>query len=177
MPSNDAGEATGLSPTQIKLNCGEEGWFTEILVLFYKSWQKINRSFRASRTPTKSCSKVSRLLRLSSFSVLTCNLADLQTSVSARQKLESQQQENKGVQKEFSLLPPESSIYKLVGPVLLKQERSEAVMAVEGRLEFIEKEMYALLHPTPQMMQGANRMAVQKANRKANPRHTVRERE
>ncbi|KAL2057769.1 hypothetical protein ABVK25_002153 [Lepraria finkii] len=66
---------------------------------------------------------------------------DLQTSVSARQKLESQQQENKGVQKEFSLLPPESNIYKLVGPVLLKQERSEAVMAVEGRLEFIEKEI------------------------------------
>ena len=109
--------------------------------------------------------------------MLTRNFADLQTSVSARQKLESQQQENKGVQKEFSLLPPESNIYKLVGPVLLKQERSEAVLAVEGRLEFIEKEMYALLHPTPQMMQGANRMAIQKANREANPRDAVRERE
>lgn len=66
---------------------------------------------------------------------------DLQAVVSARQKLESQQQENLGVQKEFSSLPEESGIYKLVGPVLLKQERGEAVMAVEGRLEFIGSEM------------------------------------
>lgn len=34
-------------------------------------------------------------------------------------------------------------IYKLVGPVLLAQDKSEAVMAVQARLEFIEKEMYA----------------------------------
>ncbi|KAL6720981.1 Prefoldin subunit 6 [Lecanora helva] len=66
---------------------------------------------------------------------------DLQSIISARQKLESQQQENKGVQKEFSLLPPTSNIYKLIGPVLVKQDRQEAVMAVEGRLEFIEREM------------------------------------
>ncbi|MCJ1457021.1 hypothetical protein MMC28_007387 [Mycoblastus sanguinarius] len=66
---------------------------------------------------------------------------DLQATVTGRQKIESQQQENKGVQKEFSTLPLDSNIYKLVGPVLLKQERSEAVMAVEGRLEFIEKEI------------------------------------
>ncbi|CAD6577259.1 MAG: hypothetical protein ASARMPREDX12_008287 [Alectoria sarmentosa] len=70
--------------------------------------------------------------------------SDLQATVSARQRLESQQQENKGVQKEFSTLPPASTIYKLVGPVLLKQERAEAVMAVEGRLEFIEREIKRL---------------------------------
>lgn len=35
-------------------------------------------------------------------------------------------------------------VYKLVGPVLLKQDKSEAVMAVDGRLEFIENEMYIL---------------------------------
>jgi chaperonin cofactor prefoldin len=29
----------------------------------------------------------------------------------------------------------------LVGPVLLKQDKTEAVMAVDGRLEFIDKEM------------------------------------
>ncbi|KAF6219158.1 hypothetical protein HO133_004983 [Letharia lupina] len=69
---------------------------------------------------------------------------DLQTTVSARQRLESQQQENKGVQKEFSTLPSTSAIYKLVGPVLLKQERSEAVMAVEGRLDFIDREIKRL---------------------------------
>uniref|UniRef100_A0A093USY0 Putative prefoldin subunit 6 n=1 Tax=Talaromyces marneffei PM1 TaxID=1077442 RepID=A0A093USY0_TALMA len=43
--------------------------------------------------------------------------------------------------REFASLDDDSNIYKLVGPVLLKQEKSEAVMAVDGRLEFIEKEI------------------------------------
>lgn len=38
-----------------------------------------------------------------------------------------------------------AKIYKLVGPVLLAQDKSEAVMAVQARLEFIEKEMYVVL--------------------------------
>lgn len=33
-------------------------------------------------------------------------------------------------------------IYKLVGPVLLAQDKSEAILAVQARLDFIEKEMY-----------------------------------
>ena len=45
------------------------------------------------------------------------------------------------IAQEFSTLPAASKIYKLVGPVLLAQERSEATMAVDGRLEFIDKEM------------------------------------
>lgn len=36
----------------------------------------------------------------------------------------------------------DANIYKLIGPVLLKQEKSEAVMAVDGRLEFIGNELY-----------------------------------
>lgn len=39
------------------------------------------------------------------------------------------------------MLDDEANIYKQIGPVLLKQDKSEAVMAVNGRLEFIEKEM------------------------------------
>ncbi|KFZ03670.1 hypothetical protein V502_10760 [Pseudogymnoascus sp. VKM F-4520 (FW-2644)] len=70
---------------------------------------------------------------------------ELQTIVSARQKLESQQQENKGVKREFDSLAEEANIYKLVGPVLLKQEKTEAVMAVDGRLEFIDNEIYPSL--------------------------------
>ncbi|KAJ5239589.1 prefoldin subunit 6 [Penicillium chermesinum] len=66
---------------------------------------------------------------------------ELEGLVDARQKLESQQQESQGVQNEFAQLDDESNIYKLVGPVLLKQEKSDAVMAVNGRLEFIEKEI------------------------------------
>jgi chaperonin cofactor prefoldin len=30
----------------------------------------------------------------------------------------------------------------MVGPVLLKQDKTEAVMAVDARLDFIENEMY-----------------------------------
>ncbi|KAI9707316.1 MAG: hypothetical protein M1836_000276 [Candelina mexicana] len=66
---------------------------------------------------------------------------ELRSIIEARQKLESQQQENKGVQKEFAKLGEDANIYRLVGPVLLKQERKEAVMAVDGRLEFIEREI------------------------------------
>ncbi|KAL1986414.1 hypothetical protein VTN96DRAFT_6493 [Rasamsonia emersonii] len=66
---------------------------------------------------------------------------ELENNVEARQKLESQLQENKGVQKEFANLEEDANIYKLVGPVLLKQDKTEAVMAVDGRLEFIEKEI------------------------------------
>ncbi|KAI4164987.1 MAG: hypothetical protein LQ342_001263 [Letrouitia transgressa] len=66
---------------------------------------------------------------------------DLQSQVSSRQRLSSQQSENQSVAKEFSQLASDSAIYKLVGPVLLKQDRAEAVQAVEGRLEFIGGEV------------------------------------
>ncbi|TVY16095.1 Prefoldin subunit 6 [Lachnellula arida] len=69
------------------------------------------------------------------------NKPQLQNYVNSRQKLESQQQENKAVQKEFSGLKDEANIYKMVGPVLLKQDKTEAVLAVDGRLEYIEKEI------------------------------------
>ena len=36
----------------------------------------------------------------------------------------------------------DANIYKLVGPVLLKQDRPEATMNVNKRLEYIEAEMY-----------------------------------
>ncbi|KAK2743269.1 hypothetical protein FQN57_004958 [Myotisia sp. PD_48] len=66
---------------------------------------------------------------------------EIQEAITAREKLEAQQQENKSVQKEFKGLDDDAYIYKLIGPVLLKQERSDAVMAVDGRLDYIEKEI------------------------------------
>ncbi|KAJ6020656.1 Prefoldin subunit 6 [Penicillium herquei] len=79
------------------------------------------------------------------YQALTDEFQQLQTEleglVDARQKLESQQQENQGVKSEFTQLDDDSNIYKMVGPVLLKQEKTEAVMAVNSRLEFIEKEI------------------------------------
>lgn len=89
---------------------------------------------------TRSYKKVFRAA--CSISPTTLRFAtDLQTTVSARQRLDAQQQENFSVQKEFKKLNDETNIYKIVGPVLLKQERAEATSAVDGRLEYIGGEM------------------------------------
>ncbi|KAK4217491.1 Prefoldin [Rhypophila decipiens] len=69
---------------------------------------------------------------------------DLQDAVGSRQRLEAQQQENLGVQKEFQKLKDDETIYKLIGPVLLKQDRAEAESTVNGRLEFIGTEISRL---------------------------------
>ncbi|KND89370.1 Prefoldin subunit 6 [Tolypocladium ophioglossoides CBS 100239] len=66
---------------------------------------------------------------------------DLQSTVESRQKLEGQRQENLGVQKEFDTLGDTETIYKLVGPVLLKQDKVEAESTVKGRLDFITGEI------------------------------------
>lgn len=42
---------------------------------------------------------------------------------------------------EFALLEEDANIYKLIGPVLVKQDRSEATSNVDKRLEFIRAEM------------------------------------
>lgn len=42
---------------------------------------------------------------------------------------------------EFASMDEDETIYKLVGPVLLKQEKQEAVSTINGRLDFIDKEM------------------------------------
>ncbi|KAH8727271.1 Prefoldin [Phaeosphaeriaceae sp. PMI808] len=66
---------------------------------------------------------------------------ELSTTVEARQRLESQQQENTTVKKEFDILDDDANIYKQIGPVLLKQDKTEALMSVNGRLDFIDKEI------------------------------------
>jgi chaperonin cofactor prefoldin len=43
---------------------------------------------------------------------------------------------------EFNSLADDANIYKLVGPVLLKQDTTEAKSTVDGRLEYIGGEMY-----------------------------------
>ncbi|KAG5925924.1 hypothetical protein E4U42_003804 [Claviceps africana] len=69
---------------------------------------------------------------------------ELQDAVSSRQKLQSQQQENAGVFKEFEKLGEDETIYKLMGPVLLKQDKVEAESTVKGRLDFIQGEVTRL---------------------------------
>ena len=67
--------------------------------------------------------------------------SELEDFILARQKLETQLQENKIVQEEFNSLKDDSKIYKLTGNVLLPVEASEANMNVQKRLEFINQEI------------------------------------
>lgn len=67
--------------------------------------------------------------------------SELQSCVEARQRLDSQLTENEQVKKEFAVLKPDDTVYKLVGPVLLKQEQKEAKSNVDKRIDYIQKEM------------------------------------
>ncbi|TNM99061.1 prefoldin subunit 6 [Takifugu flavidus] len=66
---------------------------------------------------------------------------DFSKSVSARQKLETQVTENKIVKEELDLLNSTNTIYKLIGPVLVKQDPEEAKATVTKRLEYINGEI------------------------------------
>ena len=61
------------------------------------------------------------------------------------------------MQKEFSCLADDSNIYKLVGPVLLKQERGDAKVAVDGRLEFIGKDIASREKRVKELQEGSEK--------------------
>ncbi|ODO04865.1 hypothetical protein I350_05475 [Cryptococcus amylolentus CBS 6273] len=61
--------------------------------------------------------------------------------IEARQRLDSQFSENELVLKEFNILKPHNTVYKLIGPGLVPQDASEAKVNVEKRLEFIKSEI------------------------------------
>ena len=56
-------------------------------------------------------------------------------------KLTQQENENELVLKELKLLEEDACVYKLIGPVLIKQDLDEARSTVEKRLQFIGDEM------------------------------------
>ncbi|XP_035525748.1 prefoldin subunit 6 [Morone saxatilis] len=66
---------------------------------------------------------------------------DVSKSVSARQKLETQLTENNIVKEELDLLDSTNTVYKLIGPVLVKQDLDEAKATVTKRLEYINGEI------------------------------------
>uniref|UniRef100_A0A673GPV7 Prefoldin subunit 6 n=1 Tax=Sinocyclocheilus rhinocerous TaxID=307959 RepID=A0A673GPV7_9TELE len=66
---------------------------------------------------------------------------DVSKSMSARQKLEAQLTENNIVKEELALLDIQNTVYKLIGPVLVKQDLDEAKATVSKRLEYINGEI------------------------------------
>jgi len=60
---------------------------------------------------------------------------------SAKQSLVEKKSENEMVLAEFNLMSADASVYKLVGPVLAKQDVGESKANVEKRIEYITKEI------------------------------------
>merc|ERR1712085_35028 len=65
----------------------------------------------------------------------------LQKAYETRMGLVAQQQETQLVKAEFDTLEEDATIYKLVGPVMVKQEVDVASSNVEKRLEYIDAEL------------------------------------
>ncbi|XP_059378302.1 prefoldin subunit 6-like [Carassius carassius] len=66
---------------------------------------------------------------------------DVSKSMSSRQKLEAQLTENNIVKEELALLDYQNTVYKIIGPVLVKQDLDEAKATVSKRLEYINGEI------------------------------------
>ena len=58
--------------------------------------------------------------------------------------MQEKKSENEMVMAEFKMLDDDANVYKLVGPILAKQDLSECKENVEKRLEFIDKEIARL---------------------------------
>jgi len=65
----------------------------------------------------------------------------LQELMVPRSKLLSQKNENDMVKKEMDLLDDSAVVFKLVGPVLVKQELDDAKLNVANRLKYITAEL------------------------------------
>ncbi|KAJ1795618.1 Prefoldin subunit 6 [Coemansia sp. RSA 2599] len=87
--------------------------------------------------------------------------SELARIVADRQKLDSQQQENELVQKELEILGDDTRVYKMIGPVLVPQDKDEARANVEKRLEFIRDEIARADQKVEQMSKDQEKASVE----------------
>ncbi|CAI0548516.1 unnamed protein product, partial [Linum tenue] len=71
-------------------------------------------------------------------------VADIAKNHQVRKKYTIQLGENELVLKELELLKEEANVYKLIGPVLVKQDLAEANANVRKRIEYISAELKRL---------------------------------
>lgn len=73
------------------------------------------------------------------------NLGNIQKeykkAIALKQKLDAQLNENLSVKSELAILNKDAEVYKLIGPVLIKQEQEEVKDNVTKRIEYIAKEI------------------------------------
>jgi prefoldin beta subunit len=73
--------------------------------------------------------------------LVLCVRAEYQKVIGTRQQLDSQLSENNAVKEELGLLETDSNVFKLIGPVLIKQDLEEARQNVSKRIEYITGEL------------------------------------
>ncbi|EZA56724.1 hypothetical protein DMN91_000791 [Ooceraea biroi] len=66
---------------------------------------------------------------------------DYNKMLTQRQQLDGQLNENIVVKKELDLLKADNEVFKLVGPVLVKQDLCEAKQNVDKRMDYIKSEL------------------------------------
>ena len=66
---------------------------------------------------------------------------ELRKVITNKATMTEKKQENEMVLNEFKELNAESNVYKLVGPILCKQDLSDCRSNVEKRVEYIDKEI------------------------------------
>ena len=66
---------------------------------------------------------------------------ELRKVITNKATMTEKKQENEMVLSEFKGLDADANVYKLVGPILCKQELSECKSNVEKRIEFCNKEI------------------------------------
>nr|CAG4642244.1 EOG090X0MQF [Eurycercus lamellatus] len=69
---------------------------------------------------------------------------EYQTVINSRQQLDSQLTENNGVKDELGILESDANVFKLIGPVLIKQDLDEAKANVSKRIDYINGELKRL---------------------------------
>ncbi|KAJ9578381.1 hypothetical protein L9F63_005413 [Diploptera punctata] len=66
---------------------------------------------------------------------------EMQKALTQRQQLDGQLNENMAVKQELDLLKTDNEVFKLVGPVLVKQDLVEAKENVMKRMDYIKAEL------------------------------------
>merc|ERR1711971_292959 len=66
---------------------------------------------------------------------------DYQKHVNLRQQLDAQMNENSLVKEELDKLGDSSNVFKMIGPVLVKQDLTEAKQNVQKRIDYISGEV------------------------------------
>ena len=89
---------------------------------------------------------------------------DYHKALNLRQQLDGQLNENIAVMEELQLLKSADNVFKLIGPVLIKQDLDEAKQNVTKRMEYISSELKRVeeLIPTLDKEHDAHRETLEK---------------